>query len=292
MRCEKLETIRKVNRKEWIRRAFWFFLGVVLWCLASAVTVTAQEDYLLGPEDVIEVTVWGHQDLQRQVAVSLDGSITFPLIGEVSAAGKSIQTLEKLLAVKLANGYLVNPQVSINVKEFKSQKVYILGEVKNPGTFPVTKKNDLLFTLSSAGGFTPNAGNEVMVIRPKNRKGEAITLEEAQSRQEMMFKINLKAALDGDSRQNILIQNGDSIIVFRMPYFFVLGEVKSPGKFNLEPGTTVLMGISMAGGLTPKSAEGRTRIVREKEGKKEEVRVKMDELVQPGDTLVVPESFF
>jgi len=287
-----LETINKIKSKDFVNRALWFFLSLLLWSCATAAPVKAQEDYLLGPEDVIEVTVWGHQDLQRQVAVSLDGSITFPLIGEVGAAGNSIQTLEKLLAKKLANGYLINPQVSINVKEFKSQKVFILGEVKNPGTYPVTKKNDLLFTLSSAGGFTPNAGNEVMVIRPKNRKGAAITLEEAQSRQEMMFKINLKAALDGDSRQNIQIQDGDSIIVLKMPYFFVLGEVRSPGKFNLEPGTTVLMGISMAGGLTPKSAEGRTRIVREKEGKKEEIRVKMDERVQPGDTIVVPESFF
>jgi polysaccharide biosynthesis/export protein len=269
-----------------------FLIWAVFWMAAFPFLSQGQEDYLLGPEDVIEITVWGHQDLQRQVAVSLDGTITFPLVGEVRAAGQSVQTFENKLAAKLADGFLVNPQVTINVKEYKSQKVYILGEVKSPGTYPVTKKNDLLSTLSLAGGFSPGAGNEVMVVRPKNSKGEAMTLEEAKSRQEKIIKINLNEALAGNTGQNILIYNGDSIVVLKMPFFYVLGEVKNPGKYNLEQGTTILMGISMAGGLTPKSAEGRTRIVRELEGKKKEIRVKMDELVQPGDTIIVPESFF
>jgi polysaccharide export outer membrane protein len=262
------------------------------WVFSFPLDSQAENDYLLGPEDIIEITVWGHQDLLRQVAVSLDGTITFPLIGEVRAAGHSIQDFEKILAVKLADGYLRNPQVTINIKEYKSQKVYILGEVKSPGTYPVTKKNDLLSTLSLAGGFSPGAGNEVMVVRPKNPKGEPMTLEEAKSRQEKIIKINLNEALAGDSDQNILIYNGDSIVVLKMPFFYVLGEIKNPGKYNLEQGTTVLMGISLAGGLTPKSAEGRTRIVRELDGKKKEIRVKMDELVQPGDTIIVPERFF
>ena len=263
-------------------------LGILGW----ANRALAQEEYRLGPEDIVEITVWGHQDLQRQVAIALDGTITFPLIGEVKAAGKSIQGLEKALAQKLADGYLMNPQVSINVKEYKSQKVFVMGEVRTPGTYPVTKKNDLLFTLSLAGGFTAGAGSEVLIVRPKNPTGEPLTLEEAKNRQEKIIRINLKGALGGEASQNVPIYNGDSIIVQKMATFFVLGEVKTPGKYNLEEGTTVLMGISLAGGLTPKSAEGRTRIVREVSGKKEEIRVKLDDLVQPGDTIVVPESFF
>jgi polysaccharide biosynthesis/export protein len=274
-----------------IMTGFFLFL-FSLWGFLIPLSSPAQGDYLLGPEDIIEITVWGHQDLQRQVAVSLDGNITFPLIGEIRTAGRSVQGMEKILAAKLADGYIVNPQVTINVKEYKSQKVYILGEVRNPGTYPVTKQNDLLFTLALAGGFTPSAGNEVLVVRPKNPSGKAMTLEEAKSRQEKIIKINLNGALAGDTSQNILIQDGDSIIVLKMPFFYVLGEVKAPGKYNLDLGTTILMGISMAGGLTPKSAEGRTRIVRELDGKKTEIRVKLDALVQPGDTIVVPESFF
>jgi polysaccharide export outer membrane protein len=269
-----------------------FLLMIALWGLVFPAWSHGSEDYLIGPEDVIEITVWGHQDLQRQVAVSLDGTITFPLIGEVKATGRSVQALEKILATKLSDGYLVKPQVTINVKEYKSQKVYIMGEVKNPGTYPVTKKNDLLFTLSLAGGFTPNAGNEVMIVRPRNGGGKPISLEEARNRRDTIIRVNLKAALDGDVSQNAVIQNGDTITVQKMPFFFVLGEVKNPGKYNLEEGTTVLMGISMAGGLTPKAAENRSRSVREVAGKKEEIRVKLNDLVQSGDTIVVPESFF
>lgn len=263
-------------------------LFFILMALVIPIRSQGEGVYLLGPEDVIEITVWGQQDLQRQVAVSLDGMITFPLIGEVKAAGKSPQDLEKSLAAKLANGYLVNPQVTVNVKEYKSQKVYIMGEVKNPGTYPVTKKNDLLYTLSLAGGFTPNAGNDVLVVRPKNGKGIPISLEEAKSHKDAIIKVNLKAALDGDASQNVIIQNGDTITVQKMPYFFVLGEVKNPGRFNLEEGTTVLMGISMAGGLTPWAYENNTRIVREVDGKKEKIRVKLNDLIQPGDTVMVP----
>jgi polysaccharide biosynthesis/export protein len=267
-------------------------ISIFLFLLMIPVLSRGEGVYLIGPEDVIEITVWGHQDLQRQVAVSLDGTITFPLIGEVKAAGQSVQAFEKILAAKLSDGYLVNPQVTINIKEYKSQKVFILGEVKNPGTYPVTKKNDLLFILSLAGGFTPNAGNEVMIVRPRDNEGKPISLEEARNRKDTIIKVNLKSALDGDASQNAVIQNGDTITVPKMPFFFVLGEVKNPGKYNLEEGTTVLTGISMAGGLTNKAAENRSRIVREVNGKKEEIRVKLNDLVQSGDTIVVPESFF
>jgi polysaccharide biosynthesis/export protein len=274
-------------RHQKVQQGF-LLLFMVLWGLVFPLWSHGEGVYLLGLEDVIEITVWGHQDLQRQVAVSLDGTITFPLVGEVKAAGQSVQAFEKILAAKLADGYLVKPQVTINVKEYKSQKVYIMGEVKNPGTYPVTKKNDLLFILSLAGGFTPNAGNEVMIVRPRNGGGKPISLEEAQSRKDTIIRVNLKAALDGDVSQNAVIQNGDTITVPKMPFFFVLGEVKNPGKYNLEEGTTVLMGISMAGGLTAWASENKSHIVREVAGKKEKIRVKLNDLIQSGDTILVP----
>ena len=77
-----------------------------------------------------------------------------------------------------------------------------------------------------------------------------------------------------------------------MPYFFVMGEVKTPGKYNLERGTTVLNAISIGGGLTPLAAPKRTKITREQDGKKVEIPTTMETLVLPGDTIVVPQSFF
>lgn len=341
----------------------------------------------MGPEDVIDITVWGHDDLKRVLPISLEGTITFPLIGEVKAIGKSTQELEKEMAVKLGDGYLIKPQITISVKEYNSQKIFVMGEVNKPGTYPITKENNLVYLLSQAGGPTKDAGEEVVIIRPNKPHSKGMTLEEAEAKKVPVITVNLKEAmagdhkhnvsirngdsiivskihfffvmgevrnpgkynlergtnvltgisiggglkdageevviirpnnphsssmtleeaeakkvpiitlnlndvLTGDPKHNISIRNGDSIIVSKIPFFFVMGEVKNPGKYNLERGTTVLMGISTGGGLTAKAAPGRTKIVREKDGKKIEMKVTMETLVRPGDTIIVPESFF
>ena len=375
-------------------RRSWSWLGILSigLLLALPCAVEAQKSYLLGPEDVIEIIVWGHEDLKRLIPISLEGTITFPMIGEVRAAGKSTQELEKEMADKLGDGYLVNPQITITVKEYKSQKVFVMGQVERPGTYPITQENKLLFFLSLAGGPSTDKekapGEEVVIIRPKNPTSRGLTLEEAAEKHETIFKVNLRDALAGDPEHNVTIRNGDSIVVPTMPFFFVLGEVNKSGKYNLERGTNVLMGlsigggptfnadeevviirpknpsirgmtleeaeakketiikvilkevlagnpnhnltikhgdsivvprmlvffitgevrkpgmyrleketnvlkgISIGGGLTPKAAESRIKIVRERAGKKMEIKATMDTLVQPGDTIVVPESFF
>lgn len=351
----------------------------------------AQKDYPLGPEDVIEIIVWGHEDLRRQLPVSLQGTITFPMIGEVRAAGLSTQGLEKDLAAKLGDGYIVRPQITVTVKEFKSQKAYVMGQVEKPGIYPITQENRLLYFLSQAGPSTDKEkapGDEVVIIRPKSHVNHGMTLEEAETKPAEVIRVNLRETLAGDPAHNIIIQNGDSIILPRAQFFFVLGEIKTPGRYNLErgtnllnalsigggptkdadekieiirpqkpsakaithdeaeakkekiidvnlkevlsgnplhnilirdgdsivvplmpsffvtgevskpgmyrleKGTNVLKAISLAGGLTPKASSRRIKIVREKEGKKTEFKVDFDTLVQPSDTVVVPESYF
>jgi len=351
----------------------------------------SQGDYLLGPEDVIEIIVWGHEDLRRQIPVSLQGAITFPMIGEIRAEGKSAQDLEKELATKLGDGYLVKPQITVTVKEFKSQKVYVMGQVEKPGIYTITQENRLLYFLSQAGPFSDRdraPGEEVVVLRPKNPTNHGMTLEEAEEKQAEVIRVNLREALAGDPAHNIAIQKGDSVILPRMQFFFVLGEVKTPGRYNLERGTNVLnalsigggptkdadeeieiirpktpsekaitreeaqdkkekiikvilkevlsgnpthnipiqhgdsivvplmasffvtgevtkpgmyrlekgtnilKAISLAGGLTPKASTRRIKIVREKEGKKKELRATYETMVEPADTVVVPESYF
>jgi polysaccharide export outer membrane protein len=178
------------------------------------------------------------------------------------------------------------------VKEYNSQKVFVVGEVNKPGLYPVTKENNLLYILSQAGGPTKDAGDEVVIIRPKNPGKSGISLKEAEQRKETILRVNLKNTLSGDPAHNSLIKDGDSIVVPRMPFFFVMGEVRNPGKYNLERGLTVLMGISVGGGLTYKAAPNRTKIVREVEGKKVELKATMETPVQAGDTIIVPESYF
>ncbi|MBN1547644.1 MAG: polysaccharide biosynthesis/export family protein [Syntrophaceae bacterium] len=273
-----------------VKPAF-FCLIVLCLVLAPFISGQAEEDYLIGKEDVLEIIVWGHEDLTRVMPVSLEGMISFPLIGEVKASGFSASGLGKAIASKLEAGFLVNPQVSVTVKEYKSQRVFVMGEVNEPGTYSVTRENNILFVLSQAGGPTKDAGEEVIVIRPNRHAEHAITIQDAE-RRETIFKVNLKDVLAGDKTSNMTIRDGDSVVVPKMPFFFVMGEVKLPGKYNLERGTTVLMAISIGGGLTQIAAPGRTKITREQEGKKVEVLASMETLIQPGDTIIVPESFF
>jgi len=270
------------------------FLCILALCLVwlYPAPLRAQGDYLIGKEDILEIIVWGHEDLRRIMPVSLEGMISFPLVGDIQVAGISAGALEKVIAGKLGEGFIVDPQVSVTVKEYKSQRVFLMGEVNKPGTYAVTRENSILYVLSQAGGPTKEAGEEVVIIRPGKPVDRALTIEEAERRREQIVQVNLKDVLAGDKNSNIAIRDGDSVIVPKMPFFFVMGEVRSPGKYNLERGTTVLMAISIGGGLTPKAAPSRTRITREQNGKKVEIRIGMEALVIPGDTIIVPESFF
>jgi polysaccharide biosynthesis/export protein len=143
-------------------KRYWSLLSILtigfLWVSPCVIQAQNQRDYLLGAEDVIDITVWGHDDLKRVIPISLEGIITFPLIGEVKAAGRSTQELEREMAARLGDGYLVRPQITISVKEYNSQKVFVMGEVNKPGTYPVTKENNLVYLLSQAGGATKEAG--------------------------------------------------------------------------------------------------------------------------------------
>jgi polysaccharide export outer membrane protein len=254
-----------------------------------------EKEYEIGPEDVLEIRVWDHDDLTREVYVSREGVFSYPLIGTVQAGGLSIEQLEKEIRDRLSGKYIIDPQVSITVKEYKSKKVFVLGEVggsgKGPGTYPLTGKTTLIEVLTMAGGPTKDAGSEVIVIRPKNSKENPVTLDQA-SKEDKVIKVNLRRLLEGDTSQNIYLEPNDTVYVSKAAYFFVYGQVKNPGKYNLEKDTTVLKAITTAGGATEKAAVNRTKVVREKQGEKQEIRVNLSDLLEPEDIVMVPESFF
>jgi len=164
------------------------------------------------------------------------------------------------------------------------------GGGQGPGSYPLTGKTTLVEVLSLAGGPNRDAGSEVVVIRPKNKKGNPIPLERAGK--DEIITINLRKLLEGDTSQNIFLEPNDTIYVPRAEYFFVFGEVKRPGRYILEKETTVLKAITTAGGVTEKAAINKTRVVRERGGKKAEIPVKMTDPVEPEDIVMVPESFF
>jgi len=160
-------------------------------------------DYIIGPEDVLEIAVWKNADLSRQVQVRPDGRISFPLLGDISAVGKTPVQLTEEISAGLRT-YMENPTISIMVKDVNSYQIYVLGEVSKPGKYPLKSKTTLLQGITVAGGFTAMAARNKIVVFRFTKDGEGLT--------------KLKASYDDivvrdGSNQNIELKPGDQIVV-------------------------------------------------------------------------------
>ncbi len=248
-------------------------------------------DYLIGPQDVLSIAVFDQADLGGKYAVELDGSFTFPLIGRVKAGGTTIRNFEADLKKKLAEGFFKNPQVTVAIEQYRSQRVFVTGEVRVPGAYPLTGDMTLIEALAKAGSTTPTASEEAVVVRgTKGAEGPAAL--DAPGDKEIL-RFNLKDLQSGASAvRNIGLRDGDTIYVARAELVYVFGEVKSPASYPIKTDTTVLQALSLAGGVTPNGAINRARIIRIVNGDKKEISVKLTEIVQPGDTIMVPERYF
>jgi polysaccharide export outer membrane protein len=279
----------------------FLILGILLYIIGLVGFVAAQQAYRLGPEDEIEIRVWGNDDLTRRVRVGLDGTISFPFVGAVEARGLTIAELQKELEHRLGPKYLIDPRVSITILEYKSRKFFVLGRVAKPGTYPLTKPIRVVEAISLAGGLGATSGEKVgsgggssgmvIIIRAKPGGGAEKPRQPDQTPTAEKIVVSLSAALAGDPTQNLEINNGDTIYVPAL-FYYVQGQVKNPGRFPYEENMTVLMAVTTAGGFTDKAAQRRAFITREKGGKKEEVKVKLDDHIQAGDVITIPESWF
>ena len=167
----------------------------------SSLTVTA--DYIIGPEDVLDITVWKNADLSKTVQVRPDGRISLPLIGDVAAVGRTSDQLTQEIANRL-KAYMENPTVSIVVKEVNSYTIYVLGEVAKPGRYPLKSKTTLLQAITLASGFTPVASRNKIVVFRFGKDGEPMTKIKA-SYDDIVMR-------DG-TNQNIELKPGDTIVV-------------------------------------------------------------------------------
>jgi polysaccharide biosynthesis/export protein len=160
-------------------------------------------DYIIGPEDVLEITVWRNQDLSKQVAVRPDGRISLPLLGEVTAVGKTPAQLTEEISAKLKE-YKENPQVSIVIKEVNSYAIFVLGEVAKPGKYPLKSKTTLLQGITIAGGLTAMAARNKLVVFRFGENGGGY---------ERMKASYDDIVLRDSARQNIELKPGDTIVV-------------------------------------------------------------------------------
>jgi polysaccharide export outer membrane protein len=167
----------------------------------SSLIVTS--DYIIGPEDVLEITVWKNNDLSKTVQVRPDGRISIPLIGDVSAVGRTSGQLTQEISDRLKS-YMESPTVSIVVKEVNSYSIFVLGEVVKPGRLPLKTKTTLLQAITLAGGFSPVAARNKIVIFRFGKDGEGLTKIKA-SYDDIVLR-------DG-TKQNIELMPGDQIVV-------------------------------------------------------------------------------
>jgi polysaccharide export outer membrane protein len=247
-------------------------------------------NYIIGRQDLLTITVFEEPQLTGRFRVDNDGSITFPLIGRIMASGLTLHGLEDALKRQLAAGYLKNPQVSVEVDQYKSQSIFIIGEVRSPGKYAVSGNMTLIEALAQAGSTTPGASSEVLIVHPKRAVTEAVLPSDDASAE--VTKVSLKDLQSGKLSQNVAIQDGDTIFVPKADTFFITGHVKNPGSYVMDRGTTILQAISLAGGLSEKGSNKGMKVSRVVDGKKIDVTVKLTDLVQPGDTIQIRQRFF
>jgi len=259
---------------------------LIVWVLAVlffSPLVCLAQDYTVGEGDVLDINVYENEDLTTTVRVSAGSTIRVPLIGEISVADMTVSQVSSKIEKLLADGYLVNPQVDVFIKEHRSKQAIILGQIRSPGQYELRGKITFLEFISKAGGLTPDAGSTATIkrIRESDKKKETIGID--------LDRLIKK----GETALNVLIQDEDSVYISKAKTYYVSGEVKKPDSYKYESDLTVIKAITMAGGFSKIAAKGKVKIIRTVAGEKRIFeRVNMDTKVLADDVIVVPESLW
>jgi len=250
--------------------------------------VNRSSDYVVGAQDLIKITVFDEPTMSGSYRVDTDGSFQYPMLGRVAVGGMRIREVEQMLKTKLEDGYIKRAQVAVDVEQFRSRSIFVVGEVRTPGKYLMTAQMSLIEALAAAGSTTATASSEVMILRPRDA-GSAQALTPEQVDQNSVTRVNLADLQLGRLSQNVALVEGDTIFVPKADKFFITGQVRSPGAYTFERGLTVLQAISLAGGLTEKGSSRRIKVVRSVKGKKTQQGIDLADAIQPGDTLVIPQ---
>lgn len=292
------------------------YVSLSLAAVVLAVSLHAQArnpDYEVGPEDLLQVSVAGQKDFSGDFEVEPDGMINYPLLGRVMAAGQTTGEIERKLVTLLSDGYLRRPQVSVWVKEFRSQKVYLTGEVSRPGPQGLKGDGSILTLLTDGQGpLLPTAGHVVWVIRPpasRLQDLERLAGDPARNAPPVdvpgridvpgadvpgteLFRVVRREIEMGAMDKNLVLKAGDTVFAPKAAQVYLQGQVGRPGPIRFEDGLTVEKALALGGGVTNRGAAGRVKLVRMVAGRRVELKPRLDEVLLPEDTLVVPERFF
>ena len=265
--------------------------------VAAAQPPLEAEAYLIGPDDILEVSVYALEKPDETAILSRtvgqDGRIALPWVGGVSVAGLPAAGAVERIEAAYADRYLKDPQVAVTVTERLSKQVVVTGAVKTPGVFPLTEnRTTVIQAISMAGGLTKEAGDNVLLMRAGG-KGELVS-------------IDVTGLMDeGDTRLNLQVGEGDIVSVPPRvdDLVYILGYVRRPGAHKLQRNTRLdaLQAVAMSGGLSATGRAERSWLIRETAGGQETIPVNLKDVarsklpalyLQKGDVLVVGTTFW
>lgn len=246
----------------------------VLLCGAALAQNPEYKGYVLGPDDSVQVIVYGQSEFNVTTRVKADGTIVMPLIGIVKASGETNITLAKVVTDKLvASGYLKDPLVNVEVGSYISRSVNIAGAVGSPGIVPLDRPYHALEALLKAGWVRADGANFVYLRRPGQPER----------------KLEVEQLVRGDANGDPLLAPGDTLFVPPAETFFIYGQINAPGMKGILPGMTIRQAIALSGGVSPSGKADKVGLVR---GGGKEVEADPSMKVQNGDVIIIKERLF
>ncbi|HXG30105.1 MAG TPA: SLBB domain-containing protein [Thermodesulfobacteriota bacterium] len=223
--------------------------------LTESFTSSVNEDYRIGPGDLLDIKVYEAADLSGEVRVSSRGTVTYPLLGEIELGGLTTRESEERLQELIGAKYVKDPHVSVFVKEYRSKQVAVVGAVNRPGNYELLGKGSILDALAMAGGLKEEAGKLLYLSRHGQNGQIEIDLD--------------RLLVKGDTQLNLPVSMGDMIFVPEAGTFYVNGAVKKPGSFRLKDEITVSQAVQMAGGLETGARASDAKLLRFKDGQRQ-----------------------
>lgn len=254
-------------------------------------TASYSNDYAIGPGDLLEISVFGVEELKGATRVSSTGFVSLPLIGKVKVKGLTSEDLEKELTTRLKEKYLQDPQVTVFIKEYTNNLVSVMGAVGKPGSQLVVGKKYLLDVLATAGGISKDAGSICYIIRENK--------EEEYKKQNIIINLD-NLLIKGETDLNIQIEPGDMVNIPVPGVVYVQGEVEKPGAYTLINKMTALNAIAVAQGLKFSADESEIKLLRfAKDGEKKIIPINYSNIedgtendirLEANDIIVIPRS--
>ena len=269
-------------------------VAVLSLAAASAVSqpvAPSDSEYRVGPGDVIRVDGFQHREISGEFPVEASGSITYPLLGEVAVGGRTTGEIARYLEELLEKDFYVDVQLQVEVAEYRSHPVTLLGEVLKPGTYYLKGPTTITQLLSEAGGLTQDCGPVLELRRVEEIDGQQV---------QRVQTFATSKLITGEEGTGVEVHAGDVLSVSAKQVYFITGEVARPGQYEISRGMTLMQALSQAGGLG-KFASQTFELHREQGGEKKIMTFDLsdirkgrsaDPLIEAGDVIIVRRRFF